>query len=104
MWLLLCASNGVSSAPIIPQSGLVSFWDFQERSGPFVAKLGRGRYAFQEKSFDPSTRVWSSNNEVRRVQDAPPSRGPRGEVGKGNRAGRRKAQGKGSGKGKRRKK
>ena len=42
---------------------------------------------------------------ARREQDAPPSRGPRGEVGKakGNRAGRRKAQRKGSGKGKRRK-
>jgi len=59
---------------MIPTDGLVSFWDFQERSGPFVAKLGRGRYVFEEKSFDPSTHVWSSNNKVQRVQDAPPAR------------------------------
>ena len=52
---------------MIPTDGLVSFWDFQERSGPFVAKLGRGRYALEERSFDPITRMWSSNNEVRRV-------------------------------------
>jgi hypothetical protein len=57
-----------------PARGLVSFWDFQERSGPFVSKLGRGRYVLEEKSFNPSTRVWSSNNEVQRVQEAPPTR------------------------------
>ena len=79
--LLLCLL-GLSALPVVPVSalavipphGLVSFWDFQEPSGAFVSKLGRGKYALDEKSFDPRTRVWSSNNEVRRVQDAPPTR------------------------------
>ena len=75
--LLVPANASPSVAP--PTRGLVSFWDFQERSGPFVAKLGRGRYALEEKSYNPSTRVWSSNNKVQRVQDAPPAR-PFGEM------------------------
>ena len=44
-----------------------------------MAKLGRGRYALEETTFGPSTHVWSSNNEVRRVLDAPPAR-PFGEL------------------------
>jgi hypothetical protein len=81
---LLCAQwkspLAVAQATMIPPTnGLVSFWDFQERSGPFVAKLGRGRYALEERSFDPITRMWSSNNEVRRVLEAPPAK-PFGEL------------------------
>lgn len=52
---------------------LVSFWEFQEQSGPFVAKVGRGRYALEEQSFDPLARTWSTNNKVQRVRDAPPT-------------------------------
>ena len=69
----------VGALAVVPLRGLVSFWDFQEPSGPFVSKLGRGKYALEEKSFDPRARVWSSNNEVRRVRDAPPAR-PFGEL------------------------
>ena len=70
-------SDTITVSP--PARGLVSFWDFQERSGPFVAKLGRGRYVLEEKSFNPSTHAWSSNNEVRRVLEAPPAK-PFGEL------------------------
>eukprot|EP01043_Picozoa_sp_COSAG02_P066511 COSAG02_NODE_10377_length_1955_cov_1.519935_1_plen_344_part_00 len=79
--VLLAAQVPAYASPSVvpPSGGLVSFWDFQERSGPFVAKLGRGRYVLEEKSYNPSTRMWSSNNKVQRVQDAPPAR-PFGEM------------------------
>ena len=84
--LLLCLL-GLSALPVVPVGalavvplrGLVSFWDFQERRGPFVSKLGRGKYVLEEKSVNPSTHVWSSNTEVQRVHEAPPTR-PFGEL------------------------
>ena len=52
--------------------GLVSFWDFQEPSGPFMSKIGTGRYALEESSITKGT--WTSNGTVERVQDSPPSK------------------------------
>ena len=59
-----------ADAPL-PTTGLVSFWDFREPAGDFVASLGRGRYRLEEQSFDPRTRVWSSGNAVARVPGGP---------------------------------
>ena len=63
-----------NAAPIIPSAGLISFWDFQEPTGPFVAKQGRGRYILEEASWNAKQRVWSSNNLVERVRDTPLAR------------------------------
>ena len=49
--------------------GLVSFWDFQETSGPFVSKIGRGKYAL--KALKYQSREWTAT-DVTRVRDAPP--------------------------------
>ena len=76
---LLAAVPADALAVVPPTRGLVSFWDFQERSGPFVAKLGRGKYVLMEKTFNSSTGMWSSDNEVQRVQEAPPAQ-PFGEL------------------------
>lgn len=57
---------------VIPEEGLVSFWDFQETSGPFTAKLGSGKYTLEEAAWDNDTRTWSSGNTVARVRDVPP--------------------------------
>ena len=57
---------------VIPEEGLVSFWDFQETSGPFTAKLGSGKYTLEETTWDNDTRTWSSGNTVARVRDVPP--------------------------------
>lgn len=51
---------------------MVSFWDFQEPSGPFMSKIGTGRYALEESSINKGT--WTSNGTVERVQDSPPSK------------------------------
>ena len=56
----------------IPTEGLVSFWDFQEREGPFIAKLGAGRYALQEAQWDATTKKWSDGTGIERVKEAPP--------------------------------
>jgi len=64
----------------VPQDGLVSFWDFQEQNGPFISKLGRGRYALEGQSWNKSSRVWRADNVgISRVHDAPPGNpfGPR---------------------------
>jgi hypothetical protein len=63
----------VGAAATLPTDGLVSFWDFQETAGPFIAKLGRGRYTLEEQSWDAGTHEWSSNNTVQRVSEAPPT-------------------------------
>lgn len=57
-----------------PTAGLVSFWDFQEAGGPFVAQLGRGRYKLEEASWVPAVRGWTYNNTVQRAAEAPPTR------------------------------
>ena len=49
----------------------MSFWDFQEPSGDFVAKQGAGRYALTAQRFDPLTQNYSAG-VVERVYDTPP--------------------------------
>ena len=49
--LVLAVPPPASAAPV-PTDGLVSLWDFQEASGPFVAKLGAGHYAFEATDYD----------------------------------------------------
>jgi hypothetical protein len=81
---ILCAalthslSNALTTA-IPADDGLVSFWDFQETSGAYVAKLGRERAVLEEQSFSGTTRTWSSDNEVKRVRETPPGE-PFGEL------------------------
>ena len=62
----------------IPTDGLVSFWDFQEASGPFVAKLGAGRYSLEATDWNAATHTWSPG-WVDRTTDTPPGQpfGPR---------------------------
>ena len=62
----------------LPLNGLVSFWDFQEVKGPFVAKLGSSPYKLHGQTFDHDRRVFRPV-DVERVNDAPPGRpfGPR---------------------------
>ena len=60
-----------SAAAAIPMAGLVSFWDFQEASGPFVSKLGAGSYALEASHWNGSTHTWSPG-AVERARDAPP--------------------------------
>jgi hypothetical protein len=67
---LLAVPHTASAAPV-PTDGLVSLWDFQEASGPFVAKLGSGHYALEATDFDANTHTWSPG-AVERVHDAPP--------------------------------
>ena len=54
---------------IVPVDGLVSFWDFQETSGPFVSKIGRGKYVLEALKYQ--SREWTAAH-VTRVHDAPP--------------------------------
>jgi hypothetical protein len=48
--LVLAVPPPASAAPV-PTDGLVSLWDFQEASGPFVAKLGAGHYALEATDY-----------------------------------------------------
>lgn len=54
----------------IPINGLISFWDFQEASGPFLAKQGVGQYVLEEASF--VNRIWNHGGAVNRSHDTPP--------------------------------
>ena len=70
----LTFTHGTQAQPSssrIPLDGLVSFWDFQETTGAFIAKLGAGPYALEAQVYDNTTKEWSPGS-VDRVQDAPP--------------------------------
>ena len=56
---------------IIPTDGLISFWDFQETSGPFIAKQGSGRYVLEASTFDAKARDWHQAS-VNRTNETPP--------------------------------
>ena len=64
-------NNNNNNNSRVPLDGLVSFWDFQEPTGPFVAKLGAGHYALEAQVYDNITKEWSAG-AVDRVRDAPP--------------------------------
>jgi len=75
--LVLVRIAVTQEALLVPQDGLVSFWDFQEQNGPFMSKLGRGRYALEGQLLNQSTgtRVWqAANADIAREHDAPPGR------------------------------
>jgi hypothetical protein len=78
--IVLTQSLSDALATALPaDDGLVSFWDFQETSGAYVAKLGRERAVLEEQSFNGIERTWSSDNEVKRVRETPPGE-PFGEL------------------------
>ena len=67
-----------ATPPLIPVDGLVSFWDFQEPSGPFVSKLGAGRFALEAIDWNGANRSWGPG-AAGRTADTPPRQpfGPR---------------------------